>query len=171
MFNSENATKDIPVTVKLVDGSVQLGKVIIGMTSDLPRTLNGEARFLEFEDMSGSRQFLAKHSLAGVTPTDIPKVRKLDTGTDSDGEFNPYRILKIAPGSDADTIQAAYYKRAKMYHPDRFSGTELPEEMASYARNMSRLINAAFQTLKDQSTHAEQQDATQTPAPAATVNI
>ena len=150
MFNSENATKPIPVTVKLGDGSAQQGKMIIAMTSDLPRTLNSESSFVEFEDMTGARCFFAKHALAQVTPTDIPKARKLDPGTDSDEDFNPYRILKIAPGSDPQTVQAAYHKQAKRYHPDRFSSSELPEEMARYADNMCRLINAAFQVLNNQ---------------------
>ncbi len=150
MFNSENATKNIPVTVTLMDGSVQMGNIMIGLTSDLQRTLNGDTKFLEFEDMNGNRCFFGRHSIAQVAPTDIPKVKKLNSGTDSDEDFNPFRILKIAPGSDAATIQAAYYARAKLYHPDRFSNAQLPDEMARYAENMSRLVNAAFQTLQSQ---------------------
>lgn len=156
MFNSENATQNIPVTVTLDTGSVQQGNLIIGLTSDLPRSLNGDNDFFQFENMAGEKSFFAKSSIAQVTPTDIPKVKKLDSGTDSDEDFNPYRILKIAPGSDADTIQAAYYQRAKMYHPDRFSNTQLPNEMARYAENMARLINAAFQTLNVQAASAPQ---------------
>ncbi|VAV98869.1 hypothetical protein MNBD_ALPHA08-1337 [hydrothermal vent metagenome] len=160
MFNSENATKNIATKVKLMDGSVQTGNLIISMTSDLPRTLNGETKFLEFEDMSGERCFFAKHSLAQVTPTDIPKARKLDAGADSDENFNPYRVLKISPESDAAAIQAAYYQQAKLYHPDRFSGCELPDEMARYADNMSRLINAAFQAIGKPDVPAEAQPTT-----------
>ena len=151
MFNSENNTKSVPVSVTLTDQSVHIGNMIIAMTSDLPRTLNGDTNFLEFEDMSGTRSFFAKHSLSQVTPTDIPKVKKLDSGTDSDEDFNPFRILKISPQSDPAAIQAAYYTRAKLYHPDRFSGCDMPDEMARYADNMSRLVNAAFQVLSNQS--------------------
>lgn len=151
MFNSENNTKSVPVSVTLTDQSVHMGNMVIAMTSDLPRTLNGDTNFLEFEDMSGTRCFFAKHALSQVTPTDIPKVKKLDSGTDSDEDFNPFRILKISPESDAAAIQAAYYQRAKLYHPDRFSGCDMPDEMARYADNMSRLVNAAFQVLSNQS--------------------
>ncbi len=76
MFNSENATKNIPVTVTLVSGTVQTGNMIIAMTSDLPRTLNGDAKFLEFEDMSGERCFFSRLAIALITPTVVPKVRK-----------------------------------------------------------------------------------------------
>ena len=149
MFNSETSTKNIPVTIVLASGAVKQGKLIISMTSDLPRTLNGDSKFFEFEDLAGTRCYFAKNAIAEVTPTDIPKVKKLETGTDSDEDFNPFRVLKIAPASDAAAIQEAYYKRAKMYHPDRFSGAQLPDEMARYADNMARLINAAFQVLNN----------------------
>jgi len=76
MFNSENATKNIPVTVTLISGAVQTGNLIIAMTSDLPRTLNGDPKFLEFEDASGERCYFSKQSIAQVTPTDIPKAKK-----------------------------------------------------------------------------------------------
>lgn len=167
MFNSENATKNIAATVTLMDGSLQMGNLIIGMTSDLPRTLNGDVKFLEFENMSGEKCFFAKHSISQVTPTDIPKVKQLDAGTDSDQEFNPYRILKISPEADVATIQSAYYARAKQYHPDRFSGCDMPDEMARYADNMSRLINAAFQALDSKA----KQPAGQSPEPAQAVNL
>jgi len=172
MFNSENATKNIPVTVKQVDGTMLQGNMVIGLTSDLPRTLNGDVKFLEFEDMSGERCFFAKTALAQITPTDIPKVKKLDSGTDSDEDFNPYRVLKIAPGSDAATVQAAYYKRAKLYHPDRFSAAQLPDEMARYAENMARLINAAFKVLSNQpdQTGANGQTNNATPVQEPVVN-
>lgn len=147
MFNSGNATKNVSAVIKLADGSAVSGSIIVAMTSDLPRTLNGDGNFLEFEDLDGNRSFVAKTAISQAIPNDIPKVRKLDAGRDSDEDFNPYRVLKIAPGSDAETIRMAYHERAKQYHPDRFSNTELPPEMAKYADNMCRLLNAAFQML------------------------
>lgn len=147
MFNSGNATKNVSAIVKLADGTAVSGSIIVAMTSDLPRTLNGEGNFLEFEDLDGKRSFIAKNAITQTIPNDIPKVKKLDAGRDSDEEFNPYRVLKIAPGSDADTVRNAYHELAKKYHPDRFSNAELPPEMAKYADNMCRLLNAAFQML------------------------
>jgi len=154
MFNSENATKDIPVTVVLSTGEVQHGKLIIAITSDLSRTLNGDHKYFEFENLAGDRCFFSAMAIAQITPTDIPKVKKLDAGTDSDESFDPYRVLKVSPDADFEMVKQAYYKQAKNYHPDRFTSTELPAEMARYAENMARLVNAAFQTLN--STHSTQ---------------
>ena len=147
MFNSGNDKKSIPVILRLQDGRSMSGNILIAMSSDLPRTLNGEGCFIEFETVNGDRSFIAKMSICEAIPNEIPKVRKLETGTDSDQDFNPYRILKIAPGSDIKTVRDAFVSRARLYHPDRFSTVELPEEMARYAQNMSRLINAAYKTL------------------------
>lgn len=156
MFSSENATKTIQAIVKLSDGTVLTGSFVIAMTSDLPRSLNGDGQFIEFEAMDGQRSFIAKSNITLATPSNIPKAKKLDAGIDSDGDFNPYRVLKIKPRSDISDVRTAYHSLAKMYHPDRFSNTELPDEMAKYAENMSRLINAAFQMLENQSNDTQQ---------------
>jgi len=146
MFNSENATKTIPVSIRLNDGSLQQGNLIIAMTSDLKRTLNGDGKFFEFENMAGEKSFFAKHAVAQVSPTITPKVKKLDTSTVEKG-FDPFRILKVGPDADAQTIHSAYLEQAKLYHPDHFNNVKLPKEMAEYAENMVRLVNAAYNTL------------------------
>lgn len=147
MFNSGNSTKEIPVLLRFADGRAVQGKLIIGATSDLPRTLNGDGIFVEFEAYGEGRSYVAKSAIGEVVPSEIPKVKKLDAGADSDEDFDPHRILKVAPQSDAQTVRNAYVARAKMYHPDRFSNVELPPEMAKYAENMARLVNAAFQMI------------------------
>ncbi len=170
MFNSADATKPIPAVIKLIDGSSQHGNIIIAMNSDLPRTLNGDGKFLEFELANGQKSYICKTSIAETLPTDIPKVKKLAAVSDSDKEFNPFQVLKVAPGSTIQDIQRAYHDRAKMYHPDRFANTEMPTEMTKYAENMSRLINAAFQILNAQAEAGGDTAPTQTPAPQA-VNL
>ena len=165
MFNSADATKPVPAIIKFSDGRSQHGNIIIAMNSDLPRTLNGDGKFLEFELSNGQKSFICKTSIAEALPSDIPKIKKLKATSDSDQEFNPFQVLKVAPGSSMPEIQRAYHDRAKMYHPDRFANTELPAEMAKYAENMSRLINAAFQILNAQAETDAGETAAPTPAP------
>jgi len=170
MFNSADATKPIPATIKFSDGRSQYGNIIIAMNSDLPRTLNGDGKFLEFELSNGQKSYICKTSIAEALPSDIPKVKKLAASSDSDKDFNPFQVLKVAPGSPMTEIQRAYHERAKLYHPDRFANTELPVEMAKYAENMSRLINAAFQILNAQAETDAGEPTTQPPVPQ-TVNL
>ena len=148
MFNSESASKPVPVSVKLSDGTTQQGNLIIAMTSDLKRTLNGDGKFLEFENMSGEKCFFAKQSLAQITPIDVPKVKKLNPAS-TENNFDPFRILKVGPDADPQTIHSAYIEQARLYHPDHFSSVKLPKEMAQYAENMVRLVNAAYNSLND----------------------
>jgi len=166
MFNSENATKAIPVSIRLNDGNVQQGNLIIAMTSDLKRTLNGDSSFFEFENMAGEKSFFSKHAVAQVSPIITPKVKKLDTSTIEKG-FDPFRILKVGPDADAQTIHHAYLEQAKLYHPDHFTNIKLPKEMAEYAENMVRLVNAAYNTLNKD----HEQPASDPVQPEATINL
>ena len=157
MFDSANATKNIPLILRLSDGRRLVGNLVIGMSSDLPRTLNGEGRFVNFEENDGKKSLVHKDAIVRAIPTDVPKVKKLDAGADSNNEFNPFRVLKISPQSDGEQIRAAYHKMAKIYHPDRFINVDLPVEMTKYAENMSRLVNAAFQVLCDETENSGEQ--------------
>ncbi|MDP2876400.1 MAG: DnaJ domain-containing protein [Holophaga sp.] len=58
--------------------------------------------------------------------------------------MNPFETLEIAPGATPDEVKAAYYRLAKVWHPDRFSGAEKLE-----AENRFRLLAEAFNLLKD----------------------
>ena len=178
MFSSADATKPILSTIKLNDGRSQHGNIIIAANSDLPRTLNGDGKFIEFEFSNGQRSYICKTSIAEALPTAIPKKKKLEAGSQNDEDFNPHRVLKIKPEASIDDIQNAYHERAKMYHPDRFAGTELPDEMAKYAKNMTQLINAAYQILHAQATgqageqpEAQADDSAHQPAPQQTINL
>jgi len=163
MFNNESAKKQILVTVTTSDGTVQQGNLIIGQTSDLLRTLNGDGKFLEFESMSGEKRFIAKNALAQIEPSDIPKVKKLIANSDIGKDFDPFKILKVGPDADAKTIHSAYLERVKSYHPDHFSSVDLPKEMAEYAENMVRLVNTAYKTLSPQQSYATCKPAQQDP--------
>lgn len=58
--------------------------------------------------------------------------------------MNPFEILEIRAGASADDIKASYHRLAKMWHPDRFTGSE--KEVAELK---FRDISEAFNLLKD----------------------
>ncbi len=58
--------------------------------------------------------------------------------------MNPFDILEIRVGSSAEEIKASYHRLAKMWHPDRFTGTE-----KEVAESKFREISEAFGVLKD----------------------
>ena len=60
---------------------------------------------------------------------------------------DPWRVLGLAPGADADAIRAAYRRLAKAYHPDRHIAAGTPQEFLRTAEARMAAINAAYQQL------------------------
>ena len=138
----------VAVEIALDDGTADAGKLLIPASRSVFDVLNGPALFLEFEPFEGERRFIAKSALkavkllAGAKPQNLAqKVRDLDS-------FDPHAVLGVVVGATWDDIRAAYLARAKTYHPDRFSGVELPAEVSAYLSGMLRRINAAYSALE-----------------------
>ena len=64
-------------------------------------------------------------------------------------KVEPYMLLGIAPGADHETLRKAYIAKARAYHPDRFTDSELPPEVLDYLNAMARRINSAYEHLGD----------------------
>lgn len=54
------------------------------------------------------------------------------------GKINYYEVLQVSPNASREVIDAAYRRRAKMYHPD-----------AGGIEEMIKLLNEAYSVLKD----------------------
>ena len=65
------------------------------------------------------------------------------------GADDPHQILAVAPGAPWLAVREAYLRLAKAYHPDRFSGMELPKEVLEYLDAKARRINVAYELLED----------------------
>lgn len=82
--------------------------------------------------------------------------------------MNPYEILEVRPGANADEVKAAYHRLAKQWHPDRFTG-----EQKVQAEQKFRQLTEAFNMLKTvvpKATEAAPKPtapATSVPAPAS----
>jgi len=57
-----------------------------------------------------------------------------------------FKILGVKPGASQKEIDAAYKKKAKMYHPDRVAS--LPDEVRQMSELRMKEINAAYGELK-----------------------
>ena len=56
-----------------------------------------------------------------------------------------YRILGVEPGADIDTVKAAWRKKMRENHPDRFGNDPVAE---AEAQRKSQLINRAYRELR-----------------------
>lgn len=63
-------------------------------------------------------------------------------------EKNFYTILDVHPSSNQKEIKFAYYKMAKMYHPD-FQGPNTSEKDKEEASEMFKKIQQAYETLSN----------------------
>lgn len=64
----------------------------------------------------------------------------------SDG-FDPYAVLRVSPGADAEVIQAAYRTLARRHHPDHSTHPDAGARMAE--------LNAAWEVLGDPTRRAQ----------------
>ena len=138
----------VAVAITLEDGREFRGRLLIPVGRGLTDVLNGNASFVEFEPINGERMFIAKSALQSVTPIDVPAARTLWAGPTQGGDFNPFAILGVKPGSTRQEAHEAYIRLAKIYHPDRYATTELPLEVRDYLAVMARRINSAYEALE-----------------------
>ncbi len=131
----------------LTDGSELKGRIAVPPGRTLVDALNGTQLFIEFEEFAGARSYIGKHAIASIRLLNPPRGQTLPRMRDADG-FEPHQILGLPLGAPFEDVRAAYLAKAKVYHPDRYSNAELPDEVRRYLEDMSRRINAAFSALE-----------------------
>jgi hypothetical protein len=138
----------VAIEAGLEDGRILKGKVAIPLHKTVYDVLNGSGAFLEFEPFDGERQFIAKASLRTVKMLSVGRGPNLTVRLrDVDG-FDPHTILGLTRAASWDDVKAAYHRLAKIYHPDRYSSAELPQEVQDYLASMARRVNAAYAALE-----------------------
>ena len=61
---------------------------------------------------------------------------------------DPYAILGVQPGADAETVKRAWRELARTHHPDVLVGQGMPAEFVGLAEKRLAKINAAYESLK-----------------------
>jgi hypothetical protein len=144
--NSTGMT-DAVVRLVLVDGSNLDGHVALPASARLDSFINNADRFLAFTDHDGTMQFIAKDQIAAIRPVAVPRSNQLSRRLADGTSFNPHEILGLEPGAGPDAVRQAWLMMARLYHPDRFAGTDLPREMAAYVKAMQQRVNLAYEAL------------------------
>lgn len=160
MFDRKTDTSEgsgTSAVLTLTDGTELKGRVAVTAGRTLIDALNGTALFIEFEEYAGARTYIAKHAIASLRLINPQRGQSLPRMRDTDG-FDPHQILGLPLGAPFEDVRAAYLGKAKVYHPDRYSSAELPDEVRRYLEDMSRRINAAFSALED--THQQKRQST-----------
>jgi hypothetical protein len=125
------------VEIRLSDGTLLKGKLMMAMGKAVADVLNSPSLFLDFESHTGERSYIAKLQVAVLRQLEVAKPASLGT-----------RILGVEPDAAPEEIRRAYLRLAKGYHPDCFANVELPAEVKDYLAAMVRRINAAYAALE-----------------------
>jgi len=153
----DQTSKTIEVSVRMLDGAtIRGGLMQTQSATSLEGVLSKETPFLEFISKEGQRKFIAKHQIAYVEP--VEPLRKPVLVNPKDSRYtDAFSMLGLNRSCTFDEAKTAFHRLAKQYHPDNYSGLELPDEVRRYVNDMFRQINTAFTEVR-----AELQTATET---------
>lgn len=139
----------VPAEITLDDGTLLKGKFLILAARSISEVLNGDTRFFEFETYSGERSLLARSAIKAIKLINIPGIANFRSRIKDGDTFDPYQTLGVSSDTVWEDIRAQYLKLSKTYHPDRFSGLDLPSEVREYLSAMARRVNAAYAALEE----------------------
>ena len=146
----------VAVELLLVDGSRLKGTILLSRDKTMREFFNvGAEAFIDFDCKRDGMMVLAKSSVrqirteSGKAKDDQAKIDALAARQAELEKSDPHRLLGVAPGADHATLHKAYITKARAYHPDRFSDTDMPPEVLDYLNAMARRINSAYEDLND----------------------
>ena len=136
----------LEIAARLTDGSVMRGFIVAGITGQLEQTLNKDVPFIEFISHDGRRAFIAKAQLAAVEP--VEPLRKPVLAGRKPGTATAFELLDLDESCSFDEARDAYHRLVKMYHPDLYANSKLPQEIIRYATEMFSQISTAYAEIK-----------------------
>ena len=144
---SQFNTVDRPVQITLNDGTEIRARMVMRETRRLADEINEGGGFIELYPYGGDPVMLAKSSVRSIQETNVPVADQLANRQSMQAKFDPYEMLGLPRGADGPAVRAAYHKLAKIYHPDRFSAMDVPDEILEYVCAVSRRLNVAYSEL------------------------
>ena len=147
--NGKSNTARALVALTFSDGRTETVSVRLPLSAKLNDAINNGDMFLDVVNGAGKQYFVAKGSITKVELIEVPRASQMNLqrrATDRE-RFDPWQVLGVQQGADADTIRQAYHAMVKAYHPDRFVAIDLPREMKDYAAAMVVRINLAYEQI------------------------
>jgi len=151
-----NSTETLAIAAELTLDTTETvtGRLIVSRSRDFAATLNGPEPFVSFEPYCGERMLVAKSAIRSARTIDAPAPAPLERVRDADG-FDPYAVLGLNKSAKWTEVRAAYHHMSKIYHPDCYANSNLPDEVATYLDAMSRRINKAYSVLQTEQARLE----------------
>lgn len=134
----------IAVALTLDSGEVLHGQVTGHVSGKLRETVNGAEPYLEFEKRDGATVFIAKRRIAEARSDELPKIDQLVRRVAAVQGFDPFTTLGVERNAGPNEIKTAYWAKARLYHPDKLAGKDVPKEVFDYMSAMFVRIHAAY---------------------------
>jgi hypothetical protein len=134
--------------LSLADGTHVTGRTYIPSGRPVSKLLEGTDAFIYLETFDSDAVFVPKSDIRGVKIVNTGRPASSKLTLPDAKTFDPYRVLGLEKGASFADIKSAYHTQSKLYHPDCYSGVELPGDVKAYMDAMLRNVNAAFQALK-----------------------
>lgn len=112
-----------------------------GVNSSMDSSSNAEARANKELEQVLARSY-ADHPQSG-------EIQKIQKTFKQSQDQDHYSFLGIDSSADAAQIRRGYFAMAKIWHSDRFAGSELPDEILALAQALFRRADEANQMLSD----------------------
>jgi hypothetical protein len=141
MFRRNSDGIAVSASVRMNDGAILIGTINCGTSGRLENLLSGDSSFIEFVSKDGQQRFVARHQVTSIEPLAVisePCLPDLAEQTD------PFDLLGVKHGDSVETALAMFQRKLHAYHPERWSGDDIPFEFARYASEKTRQLNMAF---------------------------
>jgi DnaJ-domain-containing protein 1 len=156
MFNKNDASayqKKIRVLITLRNGERHPMAVLCAAHKNLRDVITDESAFLEVEGQQSASGFLLKADIHRIEPeakAEAPSTVSPLRGAGEDTRFDaedPYIVLGVPRHITEDALKHIYYDLARAYHPDKFCGAGLPDDIVRFGSRILARINAAYDAI------------------------
>ena len=140
---------EISVTMSLSGDEFFDGKVFLKHDERLIDLLNDPRAFIPVRREDGATVIVAKANIVSIIEKQVEQAHeeKAEPPKEKRRSFDPYKVLRLAPGATVEEVRRAYKVRIKAVHPDTLSGLELDDDIAKAAILAAQRVNYAYRQI------------------------
>jgi hypothetical protein len=137
----------VNLEIVLADGTILKGDFLQPRDKSLREVFNMPDPFVDLDCALNGPTIIAKTQIRSLrlnVPLRADQIEKREKQLE---KSDAWGALGLPRNADREAVRKAYISLAHLYHPDRYSGVDLPKEVAEYMNAMARRINGAYAEL------------------------
>ena len=145
MFRRSTDGVAVSASIRLSDGALLIGAINCGASGRIETLLAGTSDFIEYVSKEGQQRFIARHQIASIEPVGPVRTPVLPA---VENEIDAFEVIGVRRGAKSEEAMEAFKRLVHLYHPDRWTGDEVPFEFRRYAVEKMRQLHAAFTVVR-----------------------